>query len=113
VSRVAPELPNMIELFTEEQVAGWLEEEGWAPVQPREGMEAKARRYLAEGRLTVTYVGDGVAPVTAECRGTDTVYRLGYDASKNEWRCTCEASTTFHRRCAHVAALQLVTTRRT
>ena len=76
---------------------------------PRESAEAKGKRYLTEGRLTVTVVRspdtNGRAPVVAECRGSDTTYKLGYDDTTKTWRCTCPAKTT----CAHLVALQLVT----
>lgn len=68
----------------------------------------KARRLLIEARLTV----DEVSPhgrIVATCRGdSGEVYRLGHDARKREWRCTCPARTT----CSHLKALQLVTVRR-
>lgn len=71
-----------------------------------ESVEQKARRLLAEGRLTVTAIrADGT--VVAECRGTDRIHRLGFDGKRQEWRCTCEA----RGRCSHLAALQLVTVR--
>lgn len=65
-------------------------------------VEAKARRYLSEGRLTVRLV-DGDT-VRATCRGAGAVYELGHDEAARWW-CTCPARTP----CAHVAALQLVT----
>lgn len=77
-----------------------------------ESAEKKAHRLLTEGRLVVKRVDDGgeLPWVMAECRGfTDgELYHLGYDPGKNEWRCTCQASATFHRRCSHLIALQLV-----
>lgn len=43
----------------------------------REDHQAKGRRYVSEGRLTVTVVGDrGVA---AHCRGAGRVYKLAWD----------------------------------
>jgi hypothetical protein len=71
----------------------------------REPIAAKASRYLAEGRLTVTSVnGDRV---TAWCRGDGEVYELGHDLARG-WYCGCPA----RRDCAHLAALRLVTTKR-
>jgi uncharacterized Zn finger protein len=70
-----------------------------------ESVERKALRYIAEGRLTVRSVGEGLFPIVAECRGGEDNYVLGYDAAKDEWRCTCPA----RGRCAHLVALQLVT----
>lgn len=72
----------------------------------RESAAAKGRRYLAEGRLTVEHVGDGL--VVASCRGdSGDVYALGYDPKRQQWHCTCPAL----RRCSHLVALQLVTVR--
>lgn len=69
--------------------------------------EEKAQRVLREGRLTVTRVDDHA--VVACCRGFSEgeVYWLGWSAQTN-WRCTCPASTKFHRTCSHLRALQLV-----
>lgn len=69
----------------------------------REDIEAKGRRYLVEGRLTV----EAVAPagVRARCRGGGAIYRLGYDVERGEWFCSCLA----RGRCSHLVALQLVT----
>jgi uncharacterized Zn finger protein len=70
----------------------------------REGVEAKGRRLLTEGRLTVTEVGRAV--VHATCRGdSGAVYNLGHNGKG--WGCTCPAKG----RCSHLVALQLVTTR--
>lgn len=76
-----------------------------------ETIEQKARRILTEGRLVVTRVDERM--IVAECRGFSDgeVYALGYDGGKQEWRCTCEANSKFRRRCSHLIALQLVTTR--
>lgn len=68
----------------------------------REDVEAKARRYLVEGRLVVSAItGDDI---TATCRGQGGSYDLGHDGG---WWCSCPA----RRRCAHLIALQLVTCR--
>lgn len=73
----------------------------------------KAHQILAEGRLTVERMrGDGL--IVARCKGFSDgeVYALGYDPrGDGEWRCTCKANTDFHRRCAHLMALQLVVVR--
>jgi hypothetical protein len=73
--------------------------------------EEKAQRYLTEGRLKVERIEEERGLVVASCRGSDTTYRLGFDPAKGEWRCTCEASSKFGRRCAHLIALQLVVER--
>jgi hypothetical protein len=71
----------------------------------RETTAAKARRYLAEGRLTVVrVVGDIVDAVIEADTGT---YQLGRDPGRG-WHCSCDA----HGRCSHVGALKLVTVRR-
>jgi uncharacterized Zn finger protein len=71
---------------------------------PRENVETKGRRLLTEGRLTVTKTLGRT--IIATCKGdSGEVYMLGYDATKSEWRCTCEA----RGRCSHLVALQLVT----
>ena len=73
---------------------------------PREDVDARGRRLLAEGRLTVRLVG--VATISATCRGdSGDVHKVGYAAGA--WSCDCPART----RCAHLVALQLVTLRPT
>jgi hypothetical protein len=71
----------------------------------RESTEAKARRYLCEGRLILTLVAADV--VSARCRGSGEVYRCGHDPARG-WHCDCPARRT----CCHLVALQLVTVRR-
>lgn len=72
----------------------------------REDTEAKARRYLAEGRLVVTrLLGD---TVDAVCQGTSGSYELGHRPDQG-WFCSCPVRTD---RCSHLAALWLVTIRR-
>lgn len=66
----------------------------------RESADVKARRYLAEARLTVLRVVDG--EVDAVARGDGAVYELGY--RRGEWFCPCPA----RGRCAHLLALGLV-----
>jgi hypothetical protein len=70
----------------------------------RERADVKARRYLAEGRLTVMTCGEW--QVEAACKGdSGHVYVLGY--SRDGWWCECPAV-----RCSHLIALQLVTSPR-
>jgi hypothetical protein len=72
----------------------------------RESAAVKAARYVGEARLIVTVVdGDRVQ---ATCRGDGEVYRLGHEPGRGWW-CSCPARTD---RCAHLAALRLVTVRR-
>lgn len=73
-----------------------------------ENVEQKARRYLTEGRLTVTsVVVDPGGLIVAEARGVDGVYNLGYDPRNSQWRCTCRSGRKGH--CSHIIALKLVT----
>jgi uncharacterized Zn finger protein len=72
----------------------------------RESIQAKARRYLAEGRVVVTGVlGD---QVTAVCQGETGAYDLGH-AQGRGWWCTCPVRTD---NCSHLAALWLITIRK-
>lgn len=68
----------------------------------RESVEAKAGRYLLEGRLVVRHVVGG--SVRASCRGGGAVYELGF-SSADGWWCSCPAHVA---RCAHLVALELV-----
>ncbi len=74
---------------------------------PRETLEAKALRLLAEGRVLVLLVD--AERIEARVRGSDAEHMTGY--RRGGWWCSCEAAR-FGRRCAHLAALQLVTARR-
>jgi hypothetical protein len=65
----------------------------------RESIDAKARRYLGEGRLRLGLVIED--EIQATCSGGD-VYELGVEAGT--WWCSCPA----RRGCAHLAALRLV-----
>lgn len=67
---------------------------------PRESADAKGRRYVAEGRLTVLAVDGDI--IRAMVRGAGEFYELGHDPSG--WYCDCPAST----RCSHIHALMLV-----
>ena len=69
----------------------------------RETIPAKARRLLAEGRVTVTRVVGDV--VDAVCAGDTGVYQLGHDPARGWW-CSCPVRPG---RCSHVEALRLVT----
>lgn len=72
----------------------------------RETTAGKAGRYLVEGRLIV--IGVDGDQVTAACRGDGEVYRLGHAPGRG-WHCSCPVRSD---RCAHLAALRLVTVRR-
>jgi hypothetical protein len=68
----------------------------------RENVETKARRYLAEGRVRITYVDSDA--VRADVRGGGAVWHVAYEPGYG-WSCDCPA----RRRCCHRAALELVT----
>ncbi len=74
----------------------------------REDFAAKARRLLAEGRVTIRRVGFAsadYATVIADVRGDSAeVYTVAY-APKGGWSCTCPARS----RCSHGQAVMLVT----
>ncbi len=67
----------------------------------RESAHAKARRYLAEGRLLVIEVNED--RIAALCKGDGRVYSLGL---AGDWHCDCPALS---RDCSHLRALRLVT----
>ncbi|MEX0756121.1 MAG: hypothetical protein WD556_13580 [Actinomycetota bacterium] len=70
---------------------------------PREGISARGRRLLVEGRLNVLKV-DREA-IRATCKGeSGTVHQLSW-TSAADWFCSCPARS----RCAHLVALMLVT----
>jgi hypothetical protein len=73
---------------------------------PRETLESKALRLLAEGRLCVLLVD--AEHIEARVRGSDAEHLTGY--RRGGWWCSCEAHRV-GRRCSHIAALQLVTVR--
>lgn len=68
----------------------------------RENVSAKARRYLTEGRVIVTYVAG--PEVTARVRGDGAVYDTEIHGPVQS--CSCRARSTG---CAHLHALRLVT----
>lgn len=69
----------------------------------RETIDAKARRYLVEGRVVITHVDNDT--VRATVRGAGTVHECGFN--RRRWWCSCRRTPT--QRCSHVAALELVT----
>ena len=70
----------------------------------REGAEAKARRYLAEGRLQIQQVHGDI--VQARVLGDEgDVYNVRWDQERRRWICPCPA---FGPRCSHVLALARV-----
>jgi uncharacterized Zn finger protein len=70
----------------------------------RENAEAKARRYLAEGRLQVQRVELDV--VDGRVLGdSGDIYAVRWDQERRSWKCTCPALGV---RCSHVLALARV-----
>lgn len=72
---------------------------------PPEDVLSKARRYLGEGRLTITAVN--AAEIRAVCRGDGRHHHLGYNYIDG-WHCDCPARVT----CCHLVALRHVTNTR-
>lgn len=69
---------------------------------PREDAAAKARRLLAEGRVTVRTITTD--QIVAEVRGDSArAYSTRWDPGG--WHCDCDALS----RCSHVRAVQLIT----
>ena len=66
----------------------------------REDALSKGRRYVSEGRLTITSVTD--AEAQAVCRGDGDIFIC--TARRGWWHCTCPARS----RCSHLYALGLV-----
>lgn len=64
----------------------------------RETVEAKAARYLTEGRIVVTSVSGDL--VTATCRGQGEQYDLGHDPARGWW-CSCPVRTDRHHPAPH------------
>lgn len=71
----------------------------------RENAQHKGRRYLTEGRLTVTRVdGDDIRSL---CKGQGEIHTQAHIGA-GRWECSCPARGL----CAHLVALQLVTVQR-
>lgn len=68
----------------------------------RESAATKARRYLAEGRVTLIDVS--TTRVRALVRGDGQIYAAGY--VYGNWSCDCPTPTT---QCSHLIALRLIT----
>lgn len=90
-----------------DELAGEFLRESDLVLRGAENVEQKARRYLAEGRITVMSVAGPNGLIVAEARGTEGIYHLGFDPTKNQWRCTCRSGRK--GRCSHLTALKLVT----
>lgn len=73
-----------------------------------ETIDQKAKRLLAEGRLTVLVVNPDA--VVARCKGdSGAEYMLGWDKAHMNWVCSCPARA----KCSHLRALWLVTVKPT
>jgi hypothetical protein len=70
----------------------------------RENAEAKARRYLTEGRVRVIACDEAAGTIVAEVRGNGAIYAAGHGPAG--WACDCDAKS---KNCAHILALKLVT----
>jgi len=68
----------------------------------RENAQAKARRYLLEGRVDDPIGWPAGCP--GSCQRPGPCYSVGYEPGGG-WTCTCPARTP---RCCHVVAVQLV-----
>jgi uncharacterized Zn finger protein len=72
-----------------------------AAPKAREGAQAKGRRYLVSGRVTILRAGPG--RVSALVRGDGAFYDVTY--RDGVWSCPCLARTD----CAHLVAVRLCT----
>ena len=70
---------------------------------PRETVDAKAIRYLHEGRLRIDHANAATADVAAICHGTNAIHQL-CDNQDDGWWCNCPARRT----CGHLLARQRV-----
>jgi len=68
---------------------------------PREGAEAKAKRYLVEGRIVLERANPGGCVATV--RGEGHRYRVEHH--RGLWSCSCPARG---ERCAHLLAVKSV-----
>ena len=68
---------------------------------PRENAEAKAKRYLAEGRVIVVSVSND--RVLARVRGDGQVWLVMFEGGV--WSCPCPARTD---QCSHLRALHMM-----
>lgn len=71
--------------------------------EPSEAVQAKALRYIADGRVTITSVHRGAVFAEVKSETAPGAYQTGYALSEGLF-CTCAA----RRVCAHLAALMLL-----
>lgn len=77
---------------------------GWSNEVPRETMNEKAIRYLAEGRVRLLRVEADALDATVE-GARPRPYVVTHRAGPG-WRCTCIAVSV---RCSHMVAVSMVT----
>jgi uncharacterized Zn finger protein len=70
----------------------------------RENPQAKAQRYLCEGRVRVLACNEDDGTILADVRGSGASYTTGRDDERG-WYCDCKA----RGECAHIVALKYVT----
>jgi hypothetical protein len=69
----------------------------------RESIEAKAARYLAEGRVCIRALDEYGGTVLADVRGVGSVYTT--TRGEEGWHCNCRARAS----CCHITAVKNVT----
>jgi hypothetical protein len=70
----------------------------------KENPQAKAQRYLCEGRIRILFCDEEGGVLTADVRGSGASYTTGRDDERG-WHCNCNA----RRECAHILALKYAT----
>jgi hypothetical protein len=71
----------------------------------RENVQAKAQRYLGEGRIVIRELDEYAGTLLADARGSGSVYGVSRD-ERGRWRCDC---ATRGPKCCHILAVKLVT----
>jgi hypothetical protein len=70
----------------------------------RENLQAKAQRYLTEGRVRILACSEDEGTVLADVRGNGASHTTSRDDERG-WRCDCSA----RGECCHILALKYVT----
>jgi hypothetical protein len=68
----------------------------------RENPQAKAQRYLCEGRVRVLACNEDDGTIVADVRGSGASYTTERDGER--WRCDCSA----RGECCHILALKYI-----
>jgi hypothetical protein len=85
-----------------------IQREGeFTPEPTRETSEAKARRLLADGRVTVLRADDDTGLIVAEVQGDSRTHRTLRQPT-GRWQCDCPAFAQFHRNCSHLLSVQRI-----